>query len=92
MVRAHGHPRAVGSPYVFEHILVAESILGRYLVAGESVHHINGVRDDNRPGNLELWTRPNRRVSASVTPSTGRSQSTPLCGGWCTSNGAYAPA
>jgi hypothetical protein len=58
MVRAPGHPRAVRSPYVFEHILVAESLLGRYLVAGESVRHINGVRDDNRPENLELWTRP----------------------------------
>jgi hypothetical protein len=58
MVRAPGHPRAGTSPYVFDHILVAEELLGRYLFGGESVHHRNGVRDDNRPENLELWTRP----------------------------------
>jgi len=58
MVRIPGHPRTGTSPYVFEHILVAEALLRRYLIEGESVHHINGVRDDNRPANLELWTRP----------------------------------
>ncbi len=42
----------------FSSILVAECLLGRYLADGESVLHINGVRDDNRPENLELWTRP----------------------------------
>ena len=58
IIRDKSHPRAKSNGYVFEHILVMEQILGRHLLADETVHHLNGVRDDNRPENLELWVRP----------------------------------
>ena len=57
---AKGHPRAKGprGNYVFEHILVMEKHLGRYLLESENVHHKNGIKNDNTIDNLELWVRP----------------------------------
>lgn len=41
----------------FEHRAVVEKLIKRKLQRGEEVHHINGVKWDNRKSNLALMTR-----------------------------------
>ncbi len=46
------HPRADIYGYVLEHIFVWEEANDKLLPAGWVIHHLNGIRDDNRPKNL----------------------------------------
>jgi len=52
IIPAPDHPFCNGKGRMMQHRLVMETALGRHLEAEEIVHHLNGIRHDNRLENL----------------------------------------
>lgn len=52
LIRMSNHPRANPKGYVLEHIIICEKKYRKEITKNFIVHHLNGIRNDNRPENL----------------------------------------
>jgi len=69
VIHKKDHPNAYKNGCMTEHVFIMSQHIGRPLKDKENVHHINGIRDDNRIENLELWHRgqcPGQRLEEKI--------------------------
>ena len=63
LIRQPTHPNADKRGYVRQSHFIMTKHLGRCLTKGEVVHHINGIKDDDRIENLQLFETKGLHIS-----------------------------
>lgn len=70
IISRRGHPNSdQKNGKIGQHTFIMSQLLNRPLRKTETVHHKNGIRDDNRVENLELWDKkhgPGQRVEDKI--------------------------
>jgi HNH endonuclease len=83
-IKTAGHPRPERDGWIAEHVLVVERILGRYLDSNHPIHHVNGIKTDNRPENLVVCEDPSYHIllhkRARIIEAGGDPETQVLCG------------
>ncbi|WP_158612990.1 HNH endonuclease [Nocardiopsis sp. Huas11] len=70
-VRSESGERVVQRTHILQHHWITIRKLGRFLKPHETVHHINGIRDDNHPDNLQLRSGNHGRGARRICGDCG---------------------
>lgn len=71
-IYAAKHPYANGRKEIHVHVMIMELNIGRQLHAWECVHHLNGIKTDNRLENLLLMKHSDHSMMHSKEKTKGR--------------------